>query len=112
TLPRLAPLLLVLRLALAATSAHAEGTSMSVAGAGGLVDAVRDTKHAAIRSFGVYATVGSDGRPRGTISFVDRNAGLRLRAVAIDQLSVADGVATVIGSARIGGDDGYRFRLV
>src|SRR2546425_6632211 len=112
SLARVVPLLLLLLLLAPPGPARAEGGGFAVAGGGNLVGSSGDARRGAARAFGLYATVGLDGRPRGVVSYADRDARIRLRADAIEQLTVADGVATLVGSARVGGEDGYRFRLV
>src|SRR5437879_3653953 len=101
-LRRVAPLLLLLLLIPVVGSARAEGPTVSVTGAGGLVNASAAAKKSPSRTFGVVVTTGPDGKPRGTITFADRDARLRARAEKIDQVTVVDNVATLIGSARVG----------
>jgi hypothetical protein len=52
------------------------------------------------------------GAVRGTIVYYDRADDMRLLATEIDAVTVADGVATILGAARIGTSEEYRFRLV
>src|SRR2546422_3641848 len=112
SLARVVPLLLLLLLLAPTGPARAEGGGFAVAGAGNLVGSSGDARRGAARTFGLYATVGIDGRPRGVVSYVDRDARIRLHADSIEQLTVADGVATLVGSARVGGEEGQRFRLI
>src|SRR5689334_1257964 len=100
---RVLPLLLLLLLLGPASPARAVGGALTVAGAGDLVGPGNDPRPAA-RAFGVSATIGEDGRARGVVAYLDPDAHLRMRAETIDQLTVADGVATLVGSARVAGE--------
>jgi hypothetical protein len=84
-----------------------ERSSWYVAGAGSIVaDSASN-----LRTFAVALQVDA-GKARGTLSYYDRAAGLRLVASKIDAVVVQSGAATVTGTARVNNKDGYRFKLL
>ena len=64
------------------------------------------------RSLSVAVTVEPGSKPSGTVSFVDQGAGgPRFKTSTLHTLTVADGVATLTGVARLGSAD-HAFKMV
>lgn len=106
-------LLILLALALLAAPAGAQSPVWTVTGAGMLVNGPDQAREKTpTRSYGIYVAQSADGKLRGALSFADKAARFRLRAETIESFTASAGVATIVGTAKIGADDGYRFRLV
>lgn len=62
------------------------------------------------RSFSANASSSAYG-VRGTLSYRDRGGEFSFLASQVESLTVVNGVATIVGTGRVGGKDGYRFRM-
>jgi hypothetical protein len=98
---------LVIAILMPSLATAQERSSWYVAGAGSIVaDSASN-----LRTFAVALQVDA-GKARGTLSYYDRAAGLRLVATTIEAVAVEGGAATVTGTARVNNKDGYRFKLL